>query len=126
MNLNGTPIIGEPRNHEHDELTTEQREQLAEMAAEHGERPKAIAFLVIVPEGGDPVATPELTAADKYELGAPTVGQIASACRSVYDDVNASKAAHMSVALQQQVAANMAQQAQNQRLLQEMQQRGRG
>jgi len=121
MNLNGTPIIGEHRTHERDELTTEQREKLAEMATEHGERPSAIAFLVIVPEGGDPIATPELAVADKYELGVPTVGQIASACRAVYDDVNASKAAHMSVALQQQYAAAAMQQAQNQRLLQEMQ-----
>lgn len=126
MNLNGAPIIGQHRDRENDELTAEQRDRLAAMAAEHGERPAAIAFLVIVPEGGDPAATPDLTAADRYELGVPTVGQIASACRAVYDDVNASKAAHMAVTLQQQLAAAAMQQAENQRLLREMQQNGRG
>lgn len=124
MNLNGAPIIGEHR--EHDSLTAQQRDRLAEMAAEHGDLPRAIAFLVIVPEDGDPVANTDLSAAAKYEVSAPTVAQISSACRAVYDDVQASKAAHMAIALQQQMAAAAMQQAQNQRLLQEMAQRGRG
>lgn len=126
------PILGEnksaPEQDEGpslDDLTPEQREQLAALAEEHGVEPEgqpvATAFIVAIGRNGEVVATSDVTLPVVPDRQA-TTDDMYGACSVVLKDITAQTAAATTQGLMVQMSRAIQEQQQQQQMLARLQQ----